>query len=61
MKIGEAKKILGSDVKQEDGGLVDVEWYLEWEVFSETAILGGHFTATELEAIACWMKHKKEK
>ena len=57
----EARLILGAETLQADGGLSDPDWYLEYIVGTDFSTLDGTFEAKELEAIAWWMKNKKEK
>lgn len=57
----EARELLGSGTIQDDGNLYDLGWYLEWLIEEDYATLNGTFEAEELEAIAWWMKNKKEK
>ncbi len=52
---------------QEDNSLLDMGWYLSWDVDENTACLVGDFTVEELRAIADHMdkyeikSHDKEK
>ena len=56
----QAKKILGSSIK--DDGIARITEYILWvDDGSNTVILDGNFNADELEAIAWWMKNKKNK
>ena len=59
MDFTEADKILKDEVKTPSGGLFSLGWYLHWDKSDDFATLDGEFTADELEAIACWMRHKK--
>jgi hypothetical protein len=66
MNEPEAIKILelnvGSRDKlfKEDGCLFSLGWYLSWDIGDDKATLDGEFSADELEAIAWWMRNKKE-
>ena len=52
-----ANLILLDEVKQDDGGLYSLGWYLNWNIGDKTARLDGPFTAKELKAIAWWMEN----
>ncbi len=56
MNIERATEILGADVRQPDGSLDSLVWYLCWRRGNGSATLDGSFTADELEAIAVWMR-----
>lgn len=57
-----AREIL-ADISCPNGSLLGlIGGYIDWSSDQDTAILDGHFTADELEAIAIWMRtHGKEK
>ena len=61
MNEKEARETIGSEAIEDDSGLYEIDWYLEWRVEKDFATLDGTFSAKELEAIAWWMKNKKEK
>lgn len=60
MNEQEAKRIL-KDYLHKDGDLYSAGRYLAWRCGNEEATLDGSFDATELEAIAWWMRNVKQK
>lgn len=57
MDINKAKEHLKDVI--EDDGLHSLGWYLAYTNGNSKATLDGEFTAEDLEAIACYMKHSK--
>lgn len=55
MDVREARAILALNI-QSDGSLSAGGEYFAWSVGETTACLNGHFSASELEAIALWMR-----
>ena len=53
-------RLILSDTIQDDGSLSDSYDYTDWQPYSNGIILDGHFTADYLEAVAWWMRNKKE-
>jgi len=54
----EVREILG-DTIQSDDLLFDNGRYISWKVGDKEVVLDDKFTATELEAIAWWMRNKQ--
>lgn len=52
-----AKEIIGNETISIDGGLYNLGGYLGWTPGDDEAVLDGHFTADQLEAIAWWMRN----
>ena len=51
-----AREIL-KDALAEDGGLTNTGWYVGWTPGDSEAVLDGHFTAEQLEAVVWWMRN----
>jgi hypothetical protein len=55
MNEQQAREILKAHILKNNGLHGDVE-YFDWAAGDRTAVLDGHFSADELEAIAWWMR-----
>ncbi len=52
---------LHPDMIEEDGSIFCIGWYLGWNVNEEHATLDGEFNADDLEAIADYMRRKRQR
>lgn len=55
----EVREILGEIIESNDS-LFDGHNYTKWKAYEEDITLDGLFSVEELEAIAWWMRNKKE-